>query len=275
MNKYYVSKRETHQRDLRERLDVFLETGVTEGIWEYIVSQSNLPGPRANLELAGAFSDIMEEYAHKSPQRCWELCMAMIGVSAEEAPVNAPLEFVPFCGAVGTGRIGSVMPQFFEQALAALRSLARDPRWRMREAVCFGLQNLMAERGQDTLTELEGWIVDGDLLEMRAVAATVAEPSLLDNAETAQWALRLHTKILDQVLQAEERKSEGFRILRKALGYTLSVVVCAIPEEGFEFMARLAELQDSDVLWIVKENLKKNRLVKNFPQEVESMGIQI
>ena len=36
-------------------------------------------------------------------------------------------------------------------------------------------------------------------------------------------------------------------------------------------MATLVDSQDSDVLWIVKENLKKNRLVKNFPEQIESM----
>lgn len=48
------------------------------------------------------------------------------------------------------------------------------------------------------------------------------------------------------------------------------VVVHALPKQGFEFMAESVDLQDSDVLWIVKENLKKNRLLKNFPEEVES-----
>ena len=38
--------------------------------------------------------------------------------------------------------------------------------------------------------------------------------------------------------------------------------------EGFAYMQQLAEQNDADVLWIVKENLKKNRLLKNFPEEV-------
>jgi hypothetical protein len=59
--------------------------------------------------------------------------------------------------------------------------------------------------------------------------------------------------------------------LRKPLGYTPSVVVQSVPEEGFEFLAQLADSQDSDVLWIVRENLKKNRLVKNFPDQVASI----
>ena len=121
------------------------------------------------------------------------------------------------------------------------------------------------------MKELEGWIRDEDLLVMRAVAATVAEPAILKDKETAISALQLHRNIMDQVLETKERKSESFKVLRKSLGYTLSVVVHAIPKEGSEFMAQLADSQDSDVLWIVKENLKKNRLVKNFPEQVESM----
>jgi hypothetical protein len=36
-------------------------------------------------------------------------------------------------------------------------------------------------------------------------------------------------------------------------------------------MRQLIDEQDADVLWIVKENLKKNRLIKNFPKEVASI----
>ena len=134
-----------------------------------------------------------------------------------------------------------------------------------------GLQRLLARRGQDTLEELARWVGDGSLLELRAVAAAVAEPSLLKDKQVALSALQLHRRIIDRVLETGERRSEEFRVLRKALGYTLSVVTRAIPDEGFEFMRQLVALQDKDVLWVVKENLKKNRLVKNFPGQVESI----
>ena len=103
---------------------------------------------------------------------------------------------------------------------------------------------------------------------MRAIAATVADPSLLENEEMAIWALSLHRKILGQVLETQDRKSEEFKTMRKALGYTLSVVVRAHPREGFEFMTQLIDTQDDDVKWILKENLKKKRLERNFPGEV-------
>lgn len=87
-----------------------------------------------------------------------------------------------------------------------------------------------------------------------------------------QPGLHLHEQILECILQATDRRSEPFRTLRKGLGYTLSVVVQAIPDEGFAWLDRLVNTEDTDVLWIVGENLKKNRLVRHFPERVESLA---
>jgi hypothetical protein len=266
-----VNKRERHQRDLIGLLDAFLETGDAEELLAYIVSNSNLPGRRGNLELAQALGDVVEAYAEREAKALWELCLGMSDVSPDEAPVNAPRELVPFCGALGLGAIGSLVPAFFEPALEALRSLANDSRWRMREAVVFGLQRLLTRQERDTIEALADWVAPGEWLEMRAAAAAVAHPALLEDSETAISALQLHRDIVDPMLGAEDRRAETFRLLRKGLGYTLSVVVRALPEEGFAFMAQLMDSGDADALWIVKQNLKKNRLVKNFPQDVESL----
>jgi hypothetical protein len=51
----------------------------------------------------------------------------------------------------------------------------------------------------------------------------------------------------------------------------VSVVVRAIPEEGFALMEQLVESDDRDALWIVKQNLRKKRLSRTFPREVESL----
>ena len=263
-----MGKRDAHLKDLENLLDQFVKTGSEQGLVDYVISNSNLPGRRANLELADAFPDALGKIAQKESQKCWALCMKMLELTAEEAPVNTPEEFVPFCGAVGIGSIGSTQPAFYDQAIVALRGLAKDSRWRMREAVRMGFQKLAQTRAHDTLTAMGSWIGEGDWLEMRAIAATVADPSLLENEEMAIWALSLHRKILGQVLETQDRKSEEFKTMRKALGYTLSVVVRALPREGFEFMAQLIDTQDDDVKWILKENLKKKRLERNFPGEV-------
>ena len=263
-----MSKKDNHRRDLIPLFDAFLTTADAAGkIEAYLVTNSNLPGPRGNLELADAFADLVEVYAGQASKKLWQLCVKMTAISAKEAPVNDPREFVPFCGAVGLGTLG-VAPEFFEPAMARFKTLANDARWRMREGVPRGLQRLMVRRSQDVLTALAGWVAAGSLLELRAVAATVAEPAPLKDRGVARSALNLHRQIFERVLDNETRKSEEFRVLRQALGYTLSVVVQAIPAEGFEFMTQLVDSQDPDITWIVKENLKKKRLIKNFPDEV-------
>lgn len=87
---------------------------------------------------------------------------------------------------------------------------------------------------------LAGWAAAGDPLEMRAVAAAVAEPALLKDRTFAEAALGLQRQVVYRAVQIPDRRSDSFRALRKGLGYTLSVVVQAIPEEGFDLLAELA-----------------------------------
>lgn len=264
-----MGKKEDYKRELIALLDAFIATGNDQALCDYIASNSNLPGPRGNLELAAAFGNAVKQ--HVSSESLWSLCQTMAEVSAEETPVNDPRELIPFCGAIGIGALGATYPSRFVGAMTALRMLANDPRWRMREAVPMALQRLIAAYPKKTLNALKQCAAEGSPLEIRAAAAGVAEPALLKDAATARAALELHRIIFERVLKVEDRKSDAFRALRKGLGYTLSVVVRALPEEGFALMHQLAATQDKDVLWIVKENLKKNRLTKNFPAQVESI----
>jgi len=210
-----VSKKENHKHDLAPLFHGFFQTGDESEIIEYLVSNSNLPGRRANLELGEAFAEVVGAHSAEELETLWGLCLKLIGVSSEQAPTNDPKEFLPFCGAWAIGAVGSVSPVFFQEALSHLRELASDPRWRMKEAVAKGVQRWIERQGPQASKELGGWVVRGDWLAMRAVAAGVAEPALLKDRQIATSALELHRKIFDQVLDAEERKSEEFRILRK------------------------------------------------------------
>jgi hypothetical protein len=266
-----MMKIENHRHDLIPLFEIYFKTNNAQNLKEYLVANSNLPGPRANLELAKAFSDLVEDFSKNQSENLWQLNSEFIKISADEAPTNDPAVFVAFCGANGIGAVGAADSQYFEPALSTLKILANDSRWRMREAVCFGLQRMLAQNSLETLKELESWLIDGTLLELRAVAVAVAEPVFMKNSQFASTALNFHQQIFDRVLIIDDRKSENFRILRKALGFTLGVVICGVPEPGFELMQNLVKSNDADLLWIVKENLKKNRLVKNFPDEVELM----
>jgi len=266
-----MSKKERHREDLYRLLDEFLKSVDDETLVEYLTSNSSLPGRRANIELTRAFAEASEEYSAEHETEMWGLCVKLSEISHHEAPVGDPREFLPFCGAQAIGAIGSVRPGLFEEATSRLRALAEDPRWRTREAVAFGVQKLLEKEDKRTLNALEGWIRDGEWLAMRAVAAGVADPTALKNKKIAGRALGLHREIFDRILASKDRKSDGFKTLRKGLGYTLSVVVHAIPDEGFGYMRQLADLRDNDAIWIVRENLKKNRLRRNYPEKTDSV----
>jgi hypothetical protein len=104
--------------------------------------------------------------------------------------------------------------------------------------------------------------VSGNFLEQRALAAGICEPDLLSDPRHAELALQLLEQITQLLSGVENRKSEDFKVLRKGLGYCWSVAVAANPEIGKPAFEKLLELDDKDVQWIIRENLKKNRLVK-------------
>jgi hypothetical protein len=267
-----MSKSKAYSANLQLLFDDFLKSKDEREVKCYLVSNSNLPGPRGNLELAYSFVETIEIYFSKNPELLWKLCAGLSGISPDEAPVNDPKEFLPFCGTYGIGAIGSISAEHFDNAMLYLKRLAADSRWRTREAVAMGIQKLLLRHPEKTLNELDRWIVDEFWLVMRAAAAGVAEPLLLKKKEVSLRGLDLHKKIFDRILSAEDRKSYEFKAMKKGLGYTLSVVVSFVPKQGFDYMHRIAQSKDSDILWIIKQNLKKNRLTKNFPKEVALMN---
>jgi len=267
-------KIENHKHDLIPLFETFFKTNNAQNLKKYLITNSNLPGPRGNLELAKAFADLVEDFSKNQSEHLWQLNSEFSRIPADEASTNDPAVLVAFCGANGIGAIGATVSQYFEQTLSILKMLANDSRWRMRESVCFGLQRMLAQNSVETLKELESWIIDGTLLQLRAVAVAIAEPVFMKNFQFAATALNFHQQIFDRVRIFDDRKSENFRVLRKALGFTLSVVICGIPGPGFKLMQNLIDSNDPDLHWIVKENLKKNRLIKNFPEKVESMKMR-
>jgi len=153
-----MSKKEGYRKDLVHLLNEFLRTDDEEKIMEFLVSNSNLPGPIGNLELADVFAEVVEDYSIRDPQKIWEFASRLTDVSPNEAPVNNPKEFLQFCGTVAIGAIGSIYATFYRKAFTFLKKLANDPRWRTREAVAMGIQKLVAKQSKNTLKGLESWI---------------------------------------------------------------------------------------------------------------------
>jgi hypothetical protein len=225
---------------------------------EYLLQESGLPGPRGNLELAQVVAD----------EGSLELFQRWLEHTPGKAPVNSPYEFLAFCGAVGLGRL--LADGEFDH-LQTLRSLASDPRWRMREAVAMALQRLGEVDMERLQAEMEGWS-RGTNFEQRAAAAALCEPRLLEKSSTAQSVLEILDAITASLDQVQDRRDEGFIALRKGMGYCWSVAVAALPEFGKPLIEKWLASRDKDVQWIMHENLKKNRLVRMDAGWVKSLG---
>ena len=240
--------------------------------WEtYLLTNANLPGPRGNLELASAAADVGDEAQFHR----W----AALG--PDVAPENTPGCFLAFCGVVGLGAIMARGAGRGEVAspglpyhdpggetlggqtppLRMLHPLASDPRWRIREGVAMALQRWGDADMAGLLAAMSDW-AGGNPLGQRAAAAALCEPRLLKQPEHAAAVLRILDEIAASIALVTDRRSDAFKTLRQGLGYCWSVAAAALPDEGKPLMERWLASSDPDVRWIMRENLKKNRLVK-------------
>ena len=110
-------KSEVYRQRLRELAD-----------WDqFLLKESGLPGPRANLELVQAVAD----------EGTLDLFQRYLSYTPDRASTNSPEVFLAVCGVVGLGRL---LAEGDLDQLAVLHDCANDPRWRVREAVAMGLQ---------------------------------------------------------------------------------------------------------------------------------------
>ena len=213
--------------------------------WDsFLMENSGLPGPRGNLELAYVVAQEgkLEQFDH------------FLTYHAEE---NTPEVFVFFCGVMGLGKLAATQSELFGR----LREYASDPRWRIREAVATGLQ-LTGDQNMDLLlSEMKKW-VKGSWYEKRAAAAALAEPRLLKQAKHAKQVLQILDKITASMEKAGPSRDDSFKVLQQAMGYCWSVAAAALPEAGKPIMEDWLDTENQDIRWVMRENLKKNRLIK-------------
>ena len=215
---------------------------------EFLLKKSGLPGPRGNLELAQVVADLGKA----------KLFNRYLSYDPVRAPTNSPYEFLAFCGVVGLGKL---LAQGNVGELEVLRRFASDPRWRIREGVAMALQR-WGETDMDSLVNAMKIWSKGKLLEQRAAAAALCEPKLLHDVRQVRQVIKILDGITGSMQKVQDRKSDDFQALRKGLGYCWSVAVAALPDDGKHAMEKWFSSHDKDIRWVMRENLKKNRLLK-------------
>ncbi len=248
-------------------------TGNQRPLEFYLRDQSRLPGQRANLELANDVSYLLAASVSKYPDSVHSLLNYLANGDRKMVASNTPAEFIMLCGIIAFGACAAVQPGWCEETFNLLNHYACSPYWRVREGVAIAYQHLLTAQPQETTQCLIDLAAHGNYLQQRAAIASVAEPSLLYTPELLTTALKLQRLVLERVhsIAAADRKNEEFRTLRRALGYTLSVVTAAAPEQGFALMRECASWNDTDITWVLRENLKKKRLAK-FVEDTEGLS---
>lgn len=230
--------------------------------WEpYLRSQSGLPGPRSNLELMQAVADEADP----------AIIERLLAYGPDRAPENTPDVFLACCGIVGLGKL---LAEGNTGVLPRLRAFANDPRWRVRESVAMALQRLGDADVHHLMLIVHDW-ASGTLLEQRAAIAGACEPRQLKDAAAARKTLDLLDCVTETIQKTPQRKSEEFRVLKKALAYCWSVAVAALPDEGKARLAALAKSNNPDVRSILRDNLKKNRLIRLDPEWVNQISREV
>lgn len=214
-----------------------------------LLAESHLPGPRANLALLKAFA------AEADEARVQE-CLGLLGPET----ADSPQEFAGMCGVLGGALLRG------EQGLAFARPYASHPSWRVRETVAMAIQELTTDLGT-SLDRLVDWTASP--LEQRAVVAGLCEPRLLGEPVATGRLLDLLAG-LTRGFDHDRRLSADEQVLRQALGYAWSVAVAAHPE-GRGVFGELLDCCGKHVVWILRENLKKTRLVRMSPLWVEEL----
>jgi hypothetical protein len=227
----------------------------------FLLIESGLPGPRANLELVQAVADEGDEALFKR----------LLALGHDAASDNTPQVFLAVCGIVGLGRL---LANGQAENLATLRPFASDPRWRIREGVAMALQRWGDADLNGLLREMRRWSA-GNWLEMRAAAAALCEPRLLRSEKHVANVLRLLDRITAALQRAKNRAGDDFKVLRQALGYCWSVAVVASPEAGKKAMEKWLTSDDPNVAWIMRENLKKNRLARMDARWVQTWAVRL
>ncbi len=238
------------------KVEFYRETLRSMKDWDdYLLKESGLPGPRGNIELGKAVAEEGDETLFKR----------FLEYTPDIAPVNSPYEFLAFCGVLGMGKL---LAEGKTDAFKVLRESASDPRWRVREGVAMALQMLGMVDMAKLLQEMRKWS-KGNALEKRAAIAALCEPALLKEPDDVVEVLHILDDVTGWVTFTVDRKSDDFIALRKGLGYCWSVAIAAYPEDGMRALEKWFFTDDKDVKWILKENLKKNRLIRIDPTQVE------
>ena len=227
---------------------------------EYILTNSKLPGRRANLEL-------LYEFKIHASQESVSACLSLKDYDL----INTPEEFAMMCGVVGYCELNR---ENVDDVFELLEEYAQSESWRVRESVAMGIQYMLILNEDKSLKAIKGWFNKTDF-HRRAMIAGLCTPRLQLIETISRETAFILEQLMKDVLAWQGKLSEEQKALRKALGYCWSIAIEANPSQLKPLFKKYYKYENKNIIWILKSNLKKNRLVKLDEKWVHSSMNQI
>ena len=245
---------------LQETWQTYLDNNNIASLTKYLSENSNLPGPRANLTLAYKLAQLASE---SWPTYTDYLKRCITEWSKDD-------EYLRTCRNITLGYILASHSSEEHWITPLLYEDNYNSMWRPREAVTLGLEETLRKRPTYTLNLLEGWN-NGDLIVLRNTLMILASPPILSENVSVRESLRQYTvEAMNRIKQDTDSKPKGHDILKKSLGFIISVAVVADPE-----ILILIEkwVKSGEKTWrsILISNLKKKRLTRHYPEETSEL----
>ncbi len=204
-------------------------------------------GPRGNLELIAALAAFADE----------RVLMRWSEMSPTEAPGDQPAVVLVCAGVVGLGRFVLGRPDI----LALLHERARDPAGGCVRPWPWHFQDAGRADPAVVVDLLGPWVTDPHPLVQRAVVAALCEPALLREPTVAiagRGGAWTRSRTRSWPARTVVHRTSGCCARRSATaGASPS---SAAPVVGTTTFDRWIAIDDPDVRWIVRENIRKARL---------------
>jgi len=242
-------------------------------IKKFLILNSNLPGPRSNLELLYFFSSYFKEKKDINLELL-QFLFDLSDISYESCLIDSKLEYLPCCAILALGELYLYVTEEYQNKIfEILHSSMNDSRWRVREATAMSLQQIAEVDFLALKNIIESLYENSNFLEKRAFLAALAHPPILKVKENSIFSLNLSEDILNKILllSTEDIKTDNFKTLSKGLEYSISVFVQNAPEEGFKLMKNFALINNRQIYRILTSNLRKARLTKKYSDQVNEV----
>lgn len=241
-----------------------------EEIKEYLMFDSGLPGKRANLKKVEEFSELVE--ASRLDE---ELFIFIEDLWETDSDGNDKETMLVLSGLLASSHF-YMDDKYRDRVTIIFKEAMNDSRWRVREIIQESFK-VIARLDYKTLVSYFDSFNSLSPLEYRAIVTTLAHPEILKTEEQKTYSMKKMIESMNAFLEYEkiyDKKDDDFVALQKGLSFAISVIVSENSEEGVKILEEY--LNKSKIMnKILKENLKKNRLIKNYSNECDTLIIKM